>query len=98
MGCEQIRDIGGVPIFHQGGTVPTIRGNSSREVIIRALPGETVNRRGSGPTFGEGAFRGMFDGARFGGDAQDSARDFERSFGRAMEKVLTRGAHVSGAR
>ena len=96
---NQIRDIGGIPIFHQGGTVPTIRGNSSREVIIRALPGETVSPRGGGgPTFEEGAFRGMFSGATFAGSPQENATEFERAFERAMDRSLKRGAHVAGGR
>lgn len=99
---KQIRDLGGTPAFHEGGIV----GGSvapGREVLVRALPGEGIFTRQqmaalSRPVFEPGAFRGMFEGAHFNGTPQENAAAIEANFERMMERVLSRGAQVSGAR
>lgn len=91
---------GGVPEFARGmdwGVVPKPMYAKLDAGEIVLTPDQQRQYMGGGPTFAEGAFAGMFNGATFAGSPQENASEFRRAFTGLMNEVLGRDAHLAGA-
>lgn len=90
--------LGAIPEFRRGLDMGMIR----RPMLASLDPGEVVLNREQqgqmgGVTIAAGAFAGMFSGATFGGDANETGRAI-RSQLEAMFQDLGRGSHLAGWR